>query len=113
MPKKSSKNSPAKSGNTVNTATVSESTTASPSAPSPAPVSSPAPYKPITDDISIERLVGLAKDSPPDSALGIVWKHAYNEGYQNGRKEVLQNLGRKLEENFREGEKEGIIKGRA
>jgi hypothetical protein len=87
-----------------NTATVS--TTVPPS------VTSPAPYKPITDDVSIERLVGLAKDSQPDSALGIVWRHAYEEGYQNGRKEVLQNLGRKLEEKFKEGEKEGVKKGR-
>jgi hypothetical protein len=115
MPKKSSKNPPAKSGNT---ATVSESTIASPSAPppapdsSPAPVSSPAPYKPITDDVSIERLVGLAKDSPPDSALGIVWKHAYEEAHQNGRKEVLRDLRKKLEEKYKEGKKEGMKEGK-
>jgi hypothetical protein len=52
----------------------------------------PSPYKPITDTISIERLIGLAKDSPPDSALGIVWRRAYKEGYENGQKLLLQNL---------------------
>ena len=87
-------------------------TTVTPTASPPISVTPPTPYKPITDEVSIERLVGLAKDSPPDSALCIVWKYAYDEGYQNGRKEVLQNLGRKLEEKFREGEKEGIVKGR-
>jgi hypothetical protein len=109
MSKKSSKKQPEHpiTANSGNTAIVS------PPLVSPAaPVLTPAPYKPITDDVSIERLVGLAKDSPPDSALGIVWKHAYEEAYQNGRKEVLQNLGRKLEEKFIEGEKEGIKKGK-
>jgi hypothetical protein len=76
--------------------------------------SSPGPfsYKPITDIVSIERLAGLAKDSPHDSALGIVWKYAYDEGYQKGRKEILQDLKKKLEERFKEGETEGIKKGR-
>ena len=27
----------------------------------------------ITDDVSVERLISLAKDSLPDSAIGIVW----------------------------------------
>jgi len=31
--------------------------------------------------------VGLAKDSPPDSALGIVWRHAFEEGRKNGYSE--------------------------
>src|SRR6267378_677722 len=44
-------------------------------------------YKPITDDISVERLVGLAKDSPPDSALGIVWRHAFEAGKTLGYSE--------------------------
>ena len=59
------------------------------------------------DDMSIKHLVGLAKDSPPDSALGIVYRHAYDEGYQKGQIEVLQNIGKKLKEKFKEGEKEG------
>jgi hypothetical protein len=72
----------------------------------------PSPYKPITDTVSIERLVGLAKDSPPDSALGIVWRRAYEEGYENGRKSLLQNLEKKLKEKFEEGQKEGIEKSK-
>ena len=79
----------------------------------PAPLSpSPRKLEPITDALSIERLVGLAKDSPPDSALGIAWKYAYEEGYNNGRKSLLQNLEKKLKEKFEEGQKEGIKKGR-
>ena len=59
----------------------------------PAPPTSLVPgptttsYKPITDDASIERLVNLAKDSPPDSALGIVWRHAFEEGWKTGYSE--------------------------
>ena len=55
--------------------------------PYPAPTSSPSTYTPITDDISIERLVGLARDSPHDSALGIVWQHAFEEGKKIGYSE--------------------------
>jgi hypothetical protein len=115
MAKKSSKKQSEQpiTANSSNTATVLPTTGTTPPLESPAaPVSSPAPYKPITDDVSIERLVGLAKDSPSDSALGIVWKHAYEEAYQNGRREILQDLRRKLEEKYSEGEKEGIKKGR-
>ena len=85
MAKKSSKKQLEQSTttNSDNTATVLPTTTPPMVSPA-APVSSPAAYKPITDDVSIERLVGLAKDSPSDSALGIVWKHAYEEAYQNG-----------------------------
>ena len=78
----------------------------------PVSIPSPSSYKPITDSVSIERLVGLAKDSAPDSALGIVWKHAYEEGYQNGRLALLQNLEKKLDEKYKQGEKEGIKKGK-
>ena len=62
------------------------STTSAPPALSASPVTAPTPpsYKPITDDASIERLVGLAKDSPPDSTLGIVWQHAFEEGKRLG-----------------------------
>ena len=126
MAKKSLKHQ-SKPANTANSKNLSmESTTDEPSAEESAPniitatladsppvsISSPSSYKPITDAVSIKRLVTLAKDSPPDSALGIVWKYAYEEAYQNGRKEVLQNLGKKLEEKFKEGEKEGIKKGK-
>ena len=126
MAKKSLKHQ-SKPANTANSKNLSmESTTDEPSAEESAPniitatladsppvsISSPSSYKPITDAVSIKRLVTLAKDSPPDSALGIIWKYAYEEAYQNGRKEVLQNLGKKLEEKYKEGEKEGIKKGK-
>ena len=110
MAKKSLKKQP-EQPTIANSATVS--TTTPPSVSPSAPVLSPAPspYKPITDNISIECLVGLAKNSPTDSALGIAWKHAYEEGFQNGRLALLQNLERKLEEKYKEGEKEGRKKG--
>ena len=126
MAKKTSKHQskPANTANLSNTVTVPTSatpvtediapvtTTAPPSASQSDPVSSSAPYKPITDNVSIERLVSLAKDSPPDSALGIVWNRAYEEAYQNGRKEVLQDLRKKLEDKFKEGRKEGVKEGK-
>ena len=122
MAKKSLKHlsKPANTANLSNTPTLPTPATAvtedtapvTPSASPSAHTSSPAPYKPITDDASIERLVGLAKESPPNSALGIVWNYAYDEAYQKGRLEVLQNLGKKLEEKFKEGKKEGIKEGK-
>lgn len=94
------------------TTTATNKNTVPPAASPPVSVSSPSPMLPITDAVSIERLVGLAKNSAPDSALGIVWKHAYEEGYQNGRLALLQNLEKKLDEKYKEGEKEGINKGK-
>ena len=66
--------------------------TGSKASESPAPPSQPQP--PVPDDIthpaSIEQLIGLARDSPPNSALGIVWRHAFKEGkgigYSEGTK---------------------------
>ena len=92
------------------------------SAPAPLPISSvPTPptsasssssYKPITDDASIERLIGLAKDSPPDSALGIVWRHAFEEGKRIGYSEGAQMVdGIDINEVLRTGVEKGIEKG--
>ena len=39
-------------------------------------------------------------------------KCAYDKGYNNGRKAILQNLGKKLEEKIKEGQKEGIKIGK-
>ena len=62
MAKKSSKRQP-KQSNTDNLATEpSPTATNETTLPPPTSVSSPS-YKPITDDMSIECLVGLAKDS--------------------------------------------------
>ena len=54
------------------------------------PSASSVSYKPITDEISIERLTGLARDSPPDSALGIVWRRALEEGKNISRSETIE-----------------------
>ena len=42
----------------------------------------------------------------------MLWKCAYDKGYNNRRKAILQNLGKKLEEKFKEGQKEGIKIGK-
>ena len=120
MGKKSQKQQPkqpnATTGNHVDTIeTTSVLTTASVTVlpvNTTATTPAPAPYKPITDTVSIERLVGLAKDSPPDSALGIVWCHAYEDGYENGRISLLQNLKKKLEDKYEEGREQGIREGK-
>jgi hypothetical protein len=58
-----------------------------PPSPSPitptSPVPAPTPsYRPVTDAVSIERLVGFAKNSPNNSVLGIVWRYVFEEGNQ-------------------------------
>jgi hypothetical protein len=66
------------------------------SEPPEGPASSLPSQPPVPDAIthpaSIERLIGLAKDSLPDSALGIVWRHAFEEGVERG-----MEIGRDLE----------------
>jgi len=82
-----------------------------PATPAP-PASSPPLYKPIMDDASTECLVGLAKDSPPDSALGIVWRYAFEEGKQIGYSEGTQMVdGIDINEVLRTGVEKGIEKG--
>jgi hypothetical protein len=86
------------------------------STPAPAPSTPPIPaptstsHQPITDDASIERLIGLAKDSPPDSPLGIVWRYAFEEG----RKFVDgMEISEVLKTGVERGYKKGIEDGRA
>ena len=126
MAKKSSKHQP-KPANTANFSNLAmEPASNNPSTKEPTPIAitetmpslpkfpvlSSTTYKSIIDTVSIERLAGLAKDSPHDLALGIVWNYTYEEGYQKGQKDILQDLKKKLEERSREGEKEGMKKGR-
>jgi len=97
----------------------SSATISAPAVPIPlAPASVPTTtsYKPITDDVSIERLVGLAKDSPPDSALGIVWRHAFEEGkklgYVEGAKlfegvDISEGMKAAAERGYEKGIEEG------
>ena len=68
------------------------------------------------DDASIECLVGLAKDSPPDSALGIVWRYTFEEGKQIGCSEGAQmvngmDIKEVLKIGFEKGNKSGIETG--
>ena len=83
---------------------------------SPAPTSSPPSYKPITDNALIECLISLAKNSPPDSALGIVWRHAFEErkkiGFSEGTKFVNGiDIDEVLKTGFEKGNKSGIETG--
>lgn len=82
-----------------------------PPALSASPVAAPTPpsYKPITDNTSIECLVGLAKNSPPDSALGIVWQYAFKEGKRIDYSEGAQMVdGIDINEVLRTGVEKGI-----
>ncbi len=85
--------------------------------PYPAPTSSPSTYTPITDDISIEQLVGLARDSPHDSALGIVWQRAFEEGKKIGYSEGAKlfegvDISEGMETAVERGYEKGIEAGR-
>lgn len=51
---------------------------------------------PITDAPSIERLIGLARESPPDDVLGIIWRYAFEEGKEMGQLEGIE-VGRDRE----------------
>ena len=77
-----------------------------------APASSPPSYKPIMDDTSIEHLITLAKDLPPDSALGIVWQYTFEEGKWIGYSEGTQMVDRiDINEVLRTGVEKSIEKG--
>src|SRR6267378_3956331 len=80
---------------------------------SPAAEPTTMSYKPITDDISVERLVGLAKDSPCDSALGIVWRHAFEAGKTLGYTEGTKLFeGADISEIMKTAVEQGIEIGR-
>jgi len=80
--------------------------------PYPAPTSSPSTYTPITDTVSIERLVGLARDSPHDSALGIVWQRALEEGKKIGYSEGAKLFeGVDISEGMRAAAERGYERG--
>jgi len=83
-----------------------------PTPASPAPASSPSSHKPITDAVSIERLVGLAKDSPSDSPLGIVWRCAFEEGKKLGYSEGAKLFeGVDISEGMRTAAERGYERG--
>jgi hypothetical protein len=80
------------------------------------PASPIPPQSPVSDDIthpaSIERLLGLAKDSPPNSPLGIVWRYAFEEGKEFGYSEGTKLVnGLDINEITRIGVERGIERG--
>ena len=88
--------------------------TGSKASESPAPPSQP--QSPVPDDIthptSIERLISLARDSSPNSALGIVWRHAFEEGKGIGFSEGTRLInGLDVNEITRIGVDRGIEQG--
>ncbi|KIM43451.1 hypothetical protein M413DRAFT_443388 [Hebeloma cylindrosporum] len=88
-----------------------------PPSSSPMPTLASSSYKPLTDSISIERLIGLARDSPQDSELGIVWQHALEEGrkagYAEGAKMVDgMQVSDVLKIGFEKGQVRGIVQER-
>jgi hypothetical protein len=71
---------------------------------------------PVSDDIthpaSVKRLIGLARDSPPDSALGIVWRYAFEEGKKIGYSEGTKFVGGiDIDEVLKTGVERGIERG--
>src|SRR6202522_690687 len=78
---------------------------------SPSPPQSPVPND-ITHPASIERLIGLARDSPPNSALGIVWRYAFEEGKEFGYSEGTKMInGLDVNDITRIGVERGIERG--
>jgi len=68
------------------------------------------------DNALIERLISLAKDSPPNSALDIVWRHTFEEGKKIGFSEGAKfvdriNIDEVLKTGFEKSIKKGIEKG--
>lgn len=66
----------------------------------------------IANKEDIKKFLRFAATTPEGANLIYLWKRAYDEGYQNGRKAVLQDLGRKMEEKFEEGVQKGMNLGR-
>jgi len=80
--------------------------------PVPTPALSSPPYEPITDNVSIQRLVKLAQDSPPDSVFRIVWQHAFEQGKEIGHSKGTTN-GPKIDiDEVLAAYRRGVEKGR-
>ena len=58
-----------------------------------------------TEDI--KKFLKLASTTPDGKNLENLWRRAHGEGYEKGRKSLLQSLERKLEEKFGEGVERG------
>ena len=81
------------------------------------PASPLPPQPPVSNNImhpaSIKRLIGLALDLPPNSTLGIVWQHAFEEGKRVGHAEGAKLVdGIDIDEVLKTGVERGIEIGR-
>ena len=56
----------------------------------------------------IKRFLKLASTTPEGENLGTLWRRAHGEGYEKGRKSLLQDLEKKMEEKFEEGVERGM-----
>ena len=66
----------------------------------------------LADITTINCFLATATSTLESENLEALWKRAYEEGYDNGRKAMLLNLGVKLEEKFEEGVRRGMDLGR-
>jgi hypothetical protein len=60
----------------------------------------------------IENFLELADTTQESDNLRYLWERAYEDGFENGRRSLLQNLGKKMEDNFEEGVRRGMDLGR-
>jgi flagellar biosynthesis/type III secretory pathway protein FliH len=60
----------------------------------------------------IKKFLKLAATTHEGENLVYLWKRAYEDGIENGRKSLLQDLGKEMEEKFEEGVERGMNLGR-
>jgi hypothetical protein len=60
----------------------------------------------------IEKFLAFAATTPEGQNLQTLWQRAHKEGYRNGKKAVLLNVERKMEDKLEEGVKRGKDLGR-
>ena len=61
---------------------------------------------------NFKKFLKFAATTPEGENLVYLWKHAYEDGFENGRKSLLQDLGREMAEKFEEGVEKGMDLGR-
>jgi flagellar biosynthesis/type III secretory pathway protein FliH len=66
----------------------------------------------IANTEDIKKFLRVAVTTPEGANLFYLWKRAYDEGHQKGRKTLLENLERKMKEKFEEGVERGMNLGR-
>ena len=63
-----------------------------------------------TEDV--KKFLNIASTTPEGKNLEYIWRRAHGEGYKKGRKSLLQNLKKKMEDKFDEGVERGMDLGR-